>query len=377
MTQGRPIVVAYFQATLGHAHLARVRALNEVPGVRCIGVQFASSELTRGSGAADGAEVRTLAGGVYENLSRGRLVRSSLTTMRELEADAAILDCPAEVVQFAAGRLLQRAGFATLIRWASTRQDYPRRKWKELAKRLAYRGWDGYLVTGERALEYLLTFGVNRDRAVVCGNPVERERFGAILGESDERPREAFLFVGRFIWHKNLDRLLDAFAIYRARGGRFELRVAGDGVGQEASYIRERIRALPGAIHLGFLSAEGLAAEYQRAACLVLPSVSENWGLVVNEAQHAGLPVVVSERCGCVPELVHAGASGFLIDPTSTESIVGALHRVDGLGPVARANMGAAGRALVEIQTAERWARMTSVGVRGAIARRRGRRSAD
>jgi hypothetical protein len=264
MTQRRPIVVAYFQVTLGHAHLARVRALNEVPGVRCIGVQFASSELTRGAGAEEGAEVRTLAAGVYENLSRVGLVRSSLTAMRELEADAAILDCPAELVQLAAGRLLQRAGFATLIRWASTRQDYPRRPWKEFAKRLAYRGWDGYLVTGERALEYLLTFGVNRDHAVVCGNPVERKRFGAIRGESAEQPRGAFLFVGRFIWHKNLDRLLDAFAVYRSRGGRFELRVVGDGVGRDASHIRERIRALPGAIHLGFLSADELAAEYQR-----------------------------------------------------------------------------------------------------------------
>jgi glycosyltransferase involved in cell wall biosynthesis len=349
-----------------------VRALNAIPGVRCVGVQFASSELTRGEGAADGSEVRTLAEGVYENLPRISLVRSSLQVMREVSADAAILDCPAEVVQLAVGRLLQRAGFATLIRWASTRQDYPRTAWRERAKRLAYRGWDGYLVTGARALEYLLTFGVNRDRAVVCGNPVEHQRFGAIRAEDPDHPRGSFLFVGRFIWHKNLERLLDAYAAYRASGGRFELRVAGDGAGPAASRIRERIRAARGVTHLGFMSAEDLAAEYGRAACLVLPSISENWGLVVNEAQYARLPVIVSDRCGCVPELVHEGESGLLVDPTSTEAITRALHRIEALGPVARASMGAAGRALSEVQTTERWADLTSAGVRAAIARRSG-----
>ena len=41
----------------------------------------------------------------------------------------------------------------------------------------------------------------------------------------------------------------------------------------------------------------------------------EQWGLVVNEAMAAGLPVVISERCGCVPELVHNGVNGFAINP--------------------------------------------------------------
>jgi glycosyltransferase involved in cell wall biosynthesis len=48
---------------------------------------------------------------------------------------------------------------------------------------------------------------------------------------------------------------------------------------------------------------------------LVLTSVSETWGLVVNEAMVCGLPVIVSDRCGCVPELVHHGENGFVFDP--------------------------------------------------------------
>ena len=48
---------------------------------------------------------------------------------------------------------------------------------------------------------------------------------------------------------------------------------------------------------------------------LVLPSRSEPWGLVVNEAMVCGLPVIVSARCGCVIDLVHHGQTGFVIDP--------------------------------------------------------------
>ncbi len=374
MTTARTLVIAYLQVTLGHAHLARIRALSAIPGLRCIGIQYADRERTRGAEAPEDPLVRTLSSGTYEELPRPALVRSALRAVREVNADAAILDCPADLVQFATGRLLQRAGVATLVRWASTREDYPRRAWKELAKRPVYASWDGYLATGERALTYLSSFGVRRDAAFVCGNPVEHELFGAITAETAEQARSAFLFVGRFIWHKNLDRLLDAFSLYRARGGRFELRVAGDGTDRQAERIRGRLRAISGAAHLGFLPANALAAEYARAGCLVLPSISENWGLVVNEALHGRLPVIVSTRCGCVPELVREGHNGFLVDAESVESIADALRRMQMLGPVGRAAMGERGRELVAAQSLERWAEQTAEGVRYAI-RRRGERA--
>ena len=61
----------------------------------------------------------------------------------------------------------------------------------------------------------------------------------------------------------------------------------------------------------GAMDMEGLAEQYARALCLVLPSTSEPWGLVVNEALHHGCPVLVSESCGCRPELVLDGVTGF------------------------------------------------------------------
>jgi glycosyltransferase involved in cell wall biosynthesis len=102
----------------------------------------------------------------------------------------------------------------------------------------------------------------------------------------------------------------------------------------------------------------------------VLPSISENWGLVVNEAQHAGLPVIVSDRCGCVPELVIDRETGFLVDPESAESIADAMWHAEALGPEGRSAMGRSGRKRVAGQSLERWAQQAAEGVRYAIGSR-------
>jgi glycosyltransferase involved in cell wall biosynthesis len=370
VSESRDLVVAYFQVTLGHAHLARVRALDAIPGIRCIGIQFADRELTRSAEANSDSAIRTLALGTYEDLPRRLLVRSALLAAEEISADAAILDCPADAVQFATGRLLQRARVATLVRWASTREDYPRHAWKELAKRPIYGGWDGYLATGARSLAYLLSFGVKPDRAFVCGNPVDGAAFERASPATPTLERPAFLFVGRLIWHKNLLRLLAAFSQYRARGGSFDLRIVGGGEDSYAEQVRILARSTSGVTLLGALQQRELAAEYASASCLVLPSISENWGLVVNEAMHAGLPVVISDRCGCVPELIREGENGFVVSPLDENSIADGLMKTERVGSEKRNAMGQRSRFLVASQSLERWSTGTAKAVEEAARRR-------
>ena len=62
----------------------------------------------------------------------------------------------------------------------------------------------------------------------------------------------------------------------------------------------------------GFLNQTEIARAYVAADCLVLPSdFGETWGLVVNEAMACGLPVIVSDRVGCGPDLVEEGVTGY------------------------------------------------------------------
>jgi glycosyltransferase involved in cell wall biosynthesis len=81
---------------------------------------------------------------------------------------------------------------------------------------------------------------------------------------------------------------------------------------------------LHGHVHLpGFKQYEELPVYYALAKAFVHASTTEQWGLVVNEAIASGLPVIVSERCGCVPELV--GVNGFTFDPLNEDELTARL----------------------------------------------------
>ena len=83
-------------------------------------------------------------------------------------------------------------------------------------------------------------------------------------------------------------------------------------------------------MHLpGFKQYDELPVYYALAKTFVHPSTTEQWGLVVNEAVASGLPVIVSDRCGCVPELVNG--NGFTFDPFDEQELVERLSQMASL----------------------------------------------
>ena len=120
----------------------------------------------------------------------------------------------------------------------------------------------------------------------------------------------------------------------------------------------------------GGLSKDKLTANYLEATAMVLPSWSEPWGLVVNEALHYGCPVIVSDRCGCVPELVENSDCGLVV---ACED-VGDLAAKMILGNALWADREAVARACLERiapYSAENAARAILDGVRKVITRKR------
>ena len=106
----------------------------------------------------------------------------------------------------------------------------------------------------------------------------------------------------------------------------------------------------------GFIQYSELPAYHGLAGAFVLASTSEQWGLVVNEAMAAGLPVLVSDRCGCAPDLVESGGNGFVFDPGDEGDLAGRMGEISRDKP-ARAAMAARSRWIIRRWSTGRFAR--------------------
>ncbi len=140
--------------------------------------------------------------------------------------------------------------------------------------------------------------------------------------------REPYLlYVGNLLPHKNLLRLLDAVAILRRRTS-CRLIIRGDGRPAYARALRERLETLglnDAVTFLGYAAPDGLRNLYAHAACLVLPSLGEGFGLPVLEAMACGTPVVTTNTSS-LPEVV--GDAALKVDPYDSIGLAEAMYCV-------------------------------------------------
>jgi glycosyltransferase involved in cell wall biosynthesis len=146
-------------------------------------------------------------------------------------------------------------------------------------------------------------------------------------GDGREDPH--FLYVGNLLPHKNLLRLLDALAIVR-RHQHCRLIIRGEGRPSYVTALRERVERLglqEAVTFMGYTDAATLRQLYRRAACLVLPSLGEGFGLPVLEAMACGTPVITASTSS-LPEV--AGPAAVTVNPHETAELAGAMARVLG-----------------------------------------------
>lgn len=215
--------------------------------------------------------------------------------------------------------------------------------WRRAAKRVLYprlmKSFDACLAVGALNAEYYRRYGVEDARIYRSPHCVDNTFFaqGAARARRDRSARRQalgvpsdailFVFVGKLVDVKRpLDfvRGLDEAA---RTGARIHGLVIGDGPLKPALAAHCRANQTPCAF-AGFLNQSDLAVAYGIADCLVLPSSSETWGLVVNEAMAAGLPVIVSDRVGCAPDLVVDGETGFSYPSGDVRALAACIGRV-------------------------------------------------
>jgi glycosyltransferase involved in cell wall biosynthesis len=191
-----------------------------------------------------------------------------------------------------------------------------------------YRHADAIVTYGEHVKRFVCEVdGVDPAKVFVAGQAVDAERF---LGVEPAMNGDAeVLFIGQFEERKGIDHLLDAFAAIEEPA---RLVLVGNGMQEEL--IRARIAADPRVEIVGYVPQEQLPARLARARCLVLPSVTtaldrEPWGLVVNEAMHAGIPVVASDTVGAAAGgLVVDGRNGYVVPERDAVALAGAIRRL-------------------------------------------------
>jgi glycosyltransferase involved in cell wall biosynthesis len=107
----------------------------------------------------------------------------------------------------------------------------------------------------------------------------------------------------------------------------------------------------------GFKQYPDLPAYYGLAKAFIHASTTEQWGLVVNEAMASGLPVLVSNRCGCAMNLVKDGVNGFTFDPFNVEEMAEVMLRLTETPKHRLTEMGDASREIISNWGPERFAK--------------------
>ncbi len=177
----------------------------------------------------------------------------------------------------------------------------PQRLVRGIVKRWA-RSW---ITVGSESTNYLLSQGVRRDRILQVQNCVDESLYSPSVEPSlDLAPRPVLLYVGQLIGRKGVDKLLGVCSDIQRSGLSFTTLLVGQG--PEAPRLKQLVEEL-GLRNVEFQPPqrpEAMPAIYRSADFLVLPTLVDMWGLVVNEALLSGLPVICSKYAGCSADLL-------------------------------------------------------------------------
>lgn len=348
-------------------HVARFRGLNEAPSLTG---KVTGIELVGGVGVHAGLKFREdlppeLAIETLEpesswaQANKLQLARALWARLSALEPEVVLVPGYYTLPAVAAALWARFHRSASVLMTESTAYDHPRVAWKEWAKGLLLRGlFDWAVAGGKEHLEYLEQLGFPADRTARFYDVIDN----ALFAEGTDALREQspvpfglpadpyFVYVGRFAEEKNISRLVESWVAYRREGGGWPLVLVGDG--PLAAALREAAAASGFGADIyfpGLKSSRALLPYYAFAGCFVLPSTREPWGLVVNEAMAAGLPVLVSDRCGCAADLVEPGRNGFVFDPADGPALTVRLGQIASLDVAERRAMGAEARRRVSV----------------------------
>lgn len=187
---------------------------------------------------------------------------------------------------------------------------------------------DAVLVNGASAHRYVRSFDVPDRRIFTVPYTTDLTPFQALPLTRAPESRKRLMYFGRLIELKALDRFIAALSQWAERhpDRGAELWLVGDGP------VRAELEQIARPVNLslrfvGNVPYSDLANWYGQAGILAFPSLADEWGVVVNEALAAGVPVLGSVYSGAVEELVRDGQNGWTFRSDRMEELASALDR--------------------------------------------------
>lgn len=258
----------------------------------------------------------------------------------------------------------------------STLRDYrPRglsRGFRTWSKRLIISRTDGVAVSGMASAEYVKTLGARPERirvARLSGDPATFARQALKLNAAREKldrglPARLILYSGRLVHAKGIVVLLEAFRNISRIMVQAGLLIVGDGPDEAEIKGFCRKANLEHVFFEGPREYQYMPYYYALADVLALPTFSDTWGFVVNEAFACGVPAVVSRAAGACDDLIVDGQTGFAVEPGDARDLADKLVRILS-SPTLRLRMAANCRRLIQQYSAEACARGLLAAIHG------------
>jgi glycosyltransferase involved in cell wall biosynthesis len=324
-----------------HYHRARAEAFAAAwPGVFTL-LELSDRDnlsVLRGADCTLARRITLYPGNALESIPRRHLRASLVDALEEIRPDVCCLNgwgLPGTVVML---HWAIRRNVPCVLMSESNAHDAPRVWWKDAVKRSIVNHCNAAFVGGSCSRHYVNWLGMAHECIFDGYDVIDNEHFrlgaerarAAALRMRDALgvPSEYFVVCARFEEKKNLHRLIRGYAEYVSQTAAppWSLVIAGDGPSRlELQMLARNLEVHGRVIFKGLVGYHDLPSLYGLAKAMVHPSTTEQWGLVVNEAMAAGVPVLVSKNCGCVPDLVKEGVNGFGFNPWKVEEITGAL----------------------------------------------------
>lgn len=226
------------------------------------------------------------------------------------------------------------------ILWTGAKEDNEvgRDIFTRKIKRYMNRSADYCLASSSLTMDFMQMYGVPKEKLSHALYAIDNEAFEKKLGKvsnDKESIRQKFnissdkkvvLCVSRVIWYKCIDVLLKAWKTIDNND--WVLVIAGDGPDYEKNLALAGQLELDNLNFLGNVPHEEIHRLYCISDLFVLPSAGDIWGLVINEAMLASLPVVTTKMVGAYKDMIIEGENGFVVEPNNIDQLADSLKEI-------------------------------------------------